>query len=90
MVRKEEAELLAELPFKLRSRMLQHFYADMLSRVPAINRLPPHILIELVSQLKPQQFVEGEVKQGAGAVAARPGGWGKAAGPCFFTFRRPS
>ncbi len=60
MVRKEEAELLAALPFKLRSRMLQHFYADMLSRVPAINRLPPHILIEFVSQLKAQQFVEGD------------------------------
>ncbi|KAG2496753.1 hypothetical protein HYH03_005162 [Edaphochlamys debaryana] len=61
IIKKEEAALLAELPFKLRSRMLQAFHADMLSRIPAIGRLPPHVLIELVSQLKPHYFVEGDI-----------------------------
>ncbi len=37
----------------------QAFHTDMLSRVPAIGRLPPHVLIEFVSQLKPYYFVEG-------------------------------
>lgn len=76
MIRKEEAELLQELPFKLRSRMLQALYADMLSRIPAVSRLPPHVLIELVAQLKPRYFVEGgsagpgpgRSRRGAGSV----------------------
>ncbi|KAG2440770.1 hypothetical protein HXX76_003626 [Chlamydomonas incerta] len=61
MIRKDEAELLQELPFKLRSRMLQAIYADMLSRIPAVARLAPHVLIELVAQLKPRYFVEGDI-----------------------------
>ncbi|GFR51910.1 hypothetical protein Agub_g14394, partial [Astrephomene gubernaculifera] len=61
MIKREEAALLSELPFKLRSRMLAAFHADLLSRVPGISRLPPHVLIELVSQLKPAYFVEGDI-----------------------------
>ncbi|KAG2442021.1 hypothetical protein HYH02_009813 [Chlamydomonas schloesseri] len=61
MIRKDESELLQELPFKLRSRMLQAIFADTLSRIPAISRLPPHVLIELVAQLKPRYFVEGDI-----------------------------
>lgn len=48
----------------------QAFHTDMLSRVPAISRLPPHVLIEFVSQLKPYYFVEGRCK---GARAVRDG-----------------
>ncbi|GIL83599.1 hypothetical protein Vretifemale_12379, partial [Volvox reticuliferus] len=61
MIKREEAGLLAELPFKLRARLLTSFFSDTLSRIPGIYRLPPHVLIELVSQLKPHYFVEGDI-----------------------------
>ncbi|GLI64373.1 hypothetical protein VaNZ11_007619, partial [Volvox africanus] len=61
MIKREEAGLLAELPFKLRARLLTSFFADTLARIPGISRLPPHVLIELVSQLKPHYFVEGDI-----------------------------
>ncbi|EFJ48067.1 hypothetical protein VOLCADRAFT_117675 [Volvox carteri f. nagariensis] len=61
MIKREEATLLAELPFKLRARLLTAFHTDTLSRIPGIARLPPHVMIELVTQLKPHYFVEGDI-----------------------------
>jgi hypothetical protein len=70
LIRKEEAGLLEELPFKLRSRLLTAFFADSLSRIPAAARLPPHVLIELVAQLKTTYYVEGERQRERGCASA--------------------
>ena len=41
-----------DLPFKLRSRFLQHAYADTLARFPPFSRLRPDLLIDVISQIK--------------------------------------
>ena len=47
------------LPYKLRSRMLQHSFSEVLSRMPALDMLRPDLLIDVVDLLKPLYFVEG-------------------------------
>ncbi|MEW5309292.1 MAG: hypothetical protein WDW38_001188 [Sanguina aurantia] len=61
LVREEEEKLLSELPLKLRSRLLQHIYGDVLSRMPAFQNLRYEVFFQVVSRLQVFYFVPGDI-----------------------------
>lgn len=61
VIREDEEALLQDLPFKLRSRFLQHAYVDTLSRLPCFVRLRPDILIDVIAQLKCVYYTDGDI-----------------------------
>jgi hypothetical protein len=58
-VRREERDIIGELPPKLRAGVLHHLYSDTLERVPAFRGQHPAFLADLVECLRSEYYVEG-------------------------------
>jgi hypothetical protein len=78
-VRREERDIISELPPKLRAGVLHHLYSETLERVPAFCGQHPAFLADLVECLRSEYYVEGGLL--AGCLPARLAGWlGRSAG----------
>jgi hypothetical protein len=79
-VRREERDIIGELPPKLRAGVLHHLYADTLERVPAFRGQHPAFLADLVECLRAEYYVAGG--WGAGGRVGGVGGSREGRSPC--------